>query len=140
MSYIDLARFTEMHKRDYSTALEEIQNGRKETHWMWYIFPQVAGLGRTSMSEMYSIYSLEEAQAFLRDPYLGGNIREISNALLDIETNDIEDVFDFPDNLKLQSSMTLFSIASDGDSVFEDVLNKFFEGRKDSATLDYFGL
>lgn len=140
MKQFDLSRFTEMHKKDYRTALEEIQNGRKETHWMWYIFPQVSGLGRTAMNEIYAIYSLQEAQAFLRDPYLGGNIREISNALLDIESDDAEEILGYPDNLKLCSSMTLFSIASDGEAVFDDVLDKFFFGRKDTATLDYLGM
>lgn len=136
----DLSRFTGAHRRDYSTALREIQAGRKRSHWMWYIFPQVRGLGFSSTAQFYAISDLGEAKAFLNDPYLGHNLREISSALLELETNDASLVFGFPDDMKLRSSMTLFSLASDGDAVFDAVLQKFYNGSADERTREILGL
>ena len=95
-----LQRFTDAQKMDFDTALAEIRNGRKESHWMWYIFPQLCGLGFSSMSEYYGIKDLEEAKAFLNDPYLGENLRTISEALLELKTDDPHQVFGSPDDFE----------------------------------------
>ncbi len=137
---IDLSRFVNAHKQSYQTALEEIKNGYKYSHWMWYIFPQIHGLGRSSTSQYYAIQSLEEARAFLEDPYLGKNLLEISQALLNLDTNNATEVFGRPDDMKLRSSMTLFSLVADADPVFQKVLDKYFDGRKDGRTLRVLGL
>lgn len=132
----DLSRFTEAYQRDYDLALREIRAGRKESHWMWYIFPQFRGLGHSSLSQYYAIGSIEEASAFLRDPYLGLRLKEICHALLQLETNDPREVFyDPPDDKKLRSSMTLFAQVADGDDVFQNVLDKYFAGKQDGRTL-----
>ena len=136
----DLSRFVDAHKNAFQTALMEIRNGRKQSHWMWYIFPQIRGLGYSSMSQYYAIQDPDEAAAFLRDPYLGKNLLEICSALLELETNDAFEVFGAPDNRKLQSSMTLFSLVPDADPVFRSVLDKFFGGKRDHKTLELLGL
>ena len=139
-STYDLRRFISAQKQDYLTALEEIRRGRKRSHWMWYIFPQLRGLGMSSTSYFYGIESLEEARAFLDDPYLGGNLREISQALLSLDTGDARSVMGNPDDLKLRSSMTLFSLAAPEEPVFKKVLEKFYRGAQDLATLRILGL
>ena len=139
-STYDLRRFISAQKQDYLTALEEIRRGRKRSHWMWYIFPQLWGLGMSSTSYFYGIESLEEARAFLDDPYLGGNLREISQALLSLDTGDARSVMGSPDDLKLRSSMTLFSLAAPEEPVFKKVLEKFYRGVQDPATLRILGL
>lgn len=136
----DLSRFITAQQRDYSTALREIQGGRKRSHWMWYIFPQLKGLGMSYTAQLYGIEGLGEARAFLADPYLGANLREICAALLALDTNDATYVFGYPDDLKLRSSMTLFKLASDDDTVFGAVLEKFYSGREDSRTRELLGL
>ncbi len=136
MKEYDLSRFTEAHKEKYDTALSEIKAGRKRSHWMWYIFPQLRGLGRSVTAEFYGIADLAEAKAFLSDPYLGKNLREISEVLLTLESDNATEIFDRPDDMKLRSSMTLFDCASETDHVFQKVLQKFFEGRPDYRTLD----
>lgn len=136
----NLERFLDAQKNDYATALSEIKNGKKESHWMWYIFPQAMGLGYTSTSIHYSIKDLDEAKAYLDHPVLGKRLIEITNAALALETNDARQVFGSPDNLKLKSSMTLFSLVPDADKVFEKVLDKFFEGKKDEKTLQLLGV
>lgn len=140
MDNFDISRFIEAHRRSYQSALTEIRNGRKISHWMWYIFPQMQGLGRSPTSQYYSIHSLDEAAAFLRDPYLGGNLREICHVLLSLETNNATEVFGKPDDMKLKSSMTLFSLVEGADTVFQDVLNKFYDGKRDYRTLNILGL
>ena len=115
-------------------ALAEIQNGRKESHWMWYIFPQLGGLGFSSMSEYYGIKDLKEAEDFLNDPYLGGNLRKISRALLELKTDDPHQVFGSPDDLKLLSCMTLFEAAEGRGGVFTKVIEKYYKGRRDQKT------
>ena len=131
----NLERFVEAQQSDYAIALSEIKAGRKQSHWMWYIFPQAMGLGYTSTSITYGITSLDEATAYLNHEVLGKRLIEISNALLALETNDAHKVFGSPDNMKLRSSMTLFSLVPGADKVFEEVLDKFFNGRKDERTL-----
>ncbi len=132
----DLQRFIKEQQRTYSTAYVELSQGRKQSHWIWWIFPQIAGLGMTATSHKYSIKSRDEAIAFLAHPYLGKNIREISNVLLELTSNDATAVMGYPDDLKLCSSMTLFAEADPGEEVFQKVLDKFFDGKKDERTLD----
>ena len=136
----DLERFVSAQKRDYLTALGEIRQGRKRSHWMWYIFPQLKGLGMSSTSYFYGIENLDEAKAFLNDPYLGKNLMEISEALLSLNTGDARSVMGSPDDLKLRSSMTLFSLASPENPVFKKVLEKYYHGIQDPATLRILGL
>lgn len=136
MSQDTLQRFITAQEQDYATALDEIRNGRKRSHWMWYIFPQVAGLGFSKTSRYYAISDREEAERYLRHPVLGLRLLEISRELLNLATDDATAVFGSPDNLKLRSSMTLFSALPDANPVFRTVLDKYFEGIPDSGTLD----
>ena len=132
----NLNRFTVEHKRSFDRALAEIKSGRKRSHWMWYIFPQISGLGDSYMSRFFAIKSLDEARAFIEDEYLGGNLREISNALLTLENNDARYVMGLPDNRKLRSCMTLFELADPDCALYARVLEEFFGGKRDHMTLD----
>lgn len=132
----NLQRFVKEQQNDYTTAYFELSQGRKRSHWMWWIFPQIVGLGMTATSQMYAIKNLEEAKAFLEHPYLGKNLREISEILLQLDSNDASAIFGYPDDLKLRSSMTLFSEAAPDEKVFQKVLDKFYGGAKDERTLD----
>lgn len=131
----DLQRFLEAQNRDYDTALSEIKKGRKTSHWMWYIFPQIAGLGSSSTSRFYSIRNKKEAEQYLHHPVLGKRLIEISQALLQLKTDDAHSIFGNPDDMKLRSSMTLFAVIPETDPVFQAVLDKYFGGKKDTATL-----
>ena len=135
MKKYDLSRYTQMHKRDFETALSEIKSGRKTSHWMWYIFPQIHGLGHSSTSVYYSIKNSEEAKAFLDDDYLGNNLITICNALSELDSNNATEIFGNPDNMKLKSSMTLFMHAANENTIFKRVLDKFFNGEQDNRTL-----
>ena len=130
----DLKRFKVAQEAKYDDALAEVKAGRKTSHWMWYIFPQFDGLGRSETSKFYSIKSLGEARAYLADELLGARLREISSALLDLETNDAQEVFGRTDAMKLKSCMTLFDLVSP-DDVFAHVLDKFYEGKRSGRTL-----
>jgi uncharacterized protein (DUF1810 family) len=131
----ELKRFMEAQQRDYETALAEIKNGRKSSHWMWYIFPQIRGLGFSSVSRHYGISGLKEAEAFLRHPMLGPRLTAICQALLDLAGSNATQIFGSPDDLKLCSSMTLFAAVKDSDPVFQQVLDRFFRGKPDPQTL-----
>lgn len=131
---LDLTRFIEGYEKDFDRALEEVQNGEKQTHWMWYIFPQIKGLGRSDTARFFSIQDLDEARAFLNDPYLGSNFRKICEVLLEQDTNNPQKIFGYIDSMKLHSSMTLFSEVDD-DQIFLKVLDKYFRGEKDDQTL-----
>lgn len=130
-----LKRFLEAQARDYELALAEIKAGRKRSHWMWYIFPQVKGLGFSSTSQHYAIRDLKEAQAYLRHPVLGPRLIGISEVLLGLGGNNANLIFGSPDDLKLKSSMTLFASVPDGDPIFQQVLQKYFQGKPDPHTL-----
>lgn len=130
-----LKRFLEAQDRDYATALQEIKNGRKSSHWMWYIFPQIAGLGRSSISQYYAIADIEEAREYMRNPVLNAHMLEICGALLQLNKKDANAIFGFPDNLKLKSSMTLFEAAAPEYAVFKEVQEQYFEGKRDERTL-----
>jgi uncharacterized protein (DUF1810 family) len=130
-----LERFREAQQRDFDTALKEIKNGRKRSHWMWYIFPQIAGLGTTETSRYYAIRDIEEATKYLLDEELGLRLADICKALLKLETNDAHAIFGSPDDLKLKSSMTLFDAVPATFPVFGQVLAKFYGGKRDEQTL-----
>lgn len=135
----DLNRFISAQERSYDAALREIKAGHKRTHWMWYIFPQIAGLGFSSTAQFYAISSMQEAKDYYAHPVLGKRLVEISEALLALDTSDAGAVMGYPDDLKLRSSMTLF-LAASGDAVFQKVLYKFYSGKPDSKTLSILGL
>ena len=135
----DLNRFISAQERSYDAALREIKAGHKRTHWMWYIFPQIAGLGFSSTAQFYAISSMQEAKDYYAHPVLGKRLVEISEALLALDTSDAGAVMGYPDDLKLRSSMTLF-LAASGDAVFQKVLDKFYSGKPDSRTLSILGL
>ena len=130
----DLTRFHKAQKIDYETALSEIRSGRKRSHWMWYIFPQLKGLGFSGMADYYGIDGLGEAKAYLADPILRARLTEISEALLTLPGNNPGGVMGYPDDMKLRSCMTLFSIADPKEEVFRKVLDKYYGGRKDKLT------
>jgi len=135
MNY-DLNRFIIAQERDYATALKEIEAVFKSSHWMWYIFPQISGLGHSMMAKKYEIINLGEAKAYMENSYLRNNLIDISRALLECGNDDVEDIMGFPDYLKLCSSMTLFEIVAPEVEVFRMVLDKFFGGNRDKRTID----
>ncbi len=128
-------RFIKAQEESYGQALEEIKNGHKRSHWMWYVFPQLKGLGRSETARYYGIANRTEAEAYLADPLLGSRLLEISGELLKLESCDAREVFGRPDDVKLKSSMTLFYLV-DGNLIFKAVLDKFFAGELDEVTAD----
>lgn len=130
-----LQRFLDAQESAYSRALSEIRNGRKQSHWMWYIFPQIAGLGFSDTAQFYAISDLQEAQAYLEHPLLGSRLIEIANALLEIKGKSANQILGSPDDLKLHSSMTLFSLLKPTNPVFQAVLAKYFISLPDNRTL-----
>lgn len=130
----DLERFLKAQEKDYEQALNEIKSGRKIGHWIWYIFPQISGLGFSSTSKYYSIKDKNEAIEYLKNKTLKNRLIEICEALLSLESDDATYVMGYPDDLKLKSSMTLFDEVSDID-VFKKVLDKFYKGEKDEMTI-----
>lgn len=130
-----LQRFILSQENTYATALAEIKQGRKKSHWMWFIFPQLTGLGFSEMAKRYAISDLPEAVAYLSHYLLGPRLVEISTELLKINTDDPFTIFGHPDDQKLKSSMTLFESAAGDQHIFSAVLNKFFDGRRDEKTL-----
>ena len=130
-----LSRFLEAQEETFKTALSEVKKGKKQTHWMWYIFPQILGLGQSQTSKFYAIQDKAEAKAYLHHAVLGERLKEISRALLDLQTSDAHKIFGSPDDLKLKSSMTLFLMVSNKETVFKSVLEKFFQGEHDAKTL-----
>ena len=132
----DLARFVSAQQTDYDTAFREITGGRKRSHWMWYIFPQVAGLGQSETSRRFAIRDLREAESFLNHPLLGQRLIDISAALLQHSGLTAHSIFGSPDDMKLKSSMTLFTEVRNSSAVFQQVLDQFFNGEKDQKTLN----
>ena len=131
----NLQRFVDAQEDVFESVRAELQAGRKETHWMWFIFPQIEGLGQSRMARKYSISSLDEAAAYLRHPILGPRLRECARLVNQVENRPIEDIFGYPDTLKFRSSMTLFARASEDNRVFGDALTKYFQGEGDPLTL-----
>src|SRR6266850_1440577 len=132
----NLHRFLTAQAQDYECALGALQRGRKESHWIWYIFPQVAGLGHSSMAQEYAIRSNDEAVAYRDHPILGARLKQCSEALMKHQGKKVQDIMGYPDDLKLRSSMTLFAIISAPDSIFHKVLNAFYSGQVDERTLE----
>lgn len=131
----ELDRFVDAQLDTYERALKEIRSGRKRTHWMWFIFPQIAGLGSSPTAQHYAIRSRAEAEAYLRHPVLGARLIECAEALVGLEGGSAAEVFGFPDDRKLRSSATLFAEVSPTGSVFERLLDKYFGGQRDEKTL-----
>ena len=135
MDINSLDRFLEAQERMYETALKEIKNGKKKTHWMWYIFPQLRGLGRSRMSYVYGINGIEEARAYLEHPVLSARLIEITETLLAHKGKDIYDIMGDIDAMKLKSSMTLFTLVSKEHSPFHQVLENFYDGEMDEVII-----
>ena len=131
----DLDRFVRAQADDYDRARTEVASGRKRSHWMWYIFPQFRGLGRSGMAERYAIRSVAEAEAYLRHPLLGPRLVACAEAALGVEGRSAYEIFGSPDDMKLRSCVTLFAHVSPGGSVFQQVLDRYFEGKPDVVTL-----
>ena len=131
----NLERFLDPQQRFYGKALRELRAGRKESHWMWFIFPQLRGLGPSESAKYFGISSLREAQSYLSHPLLGTRLREITEVATNLR-NTVENIFPYPDDHKFHSSMTLFAIAGDDAHLFDRALMKFFNSELDPATLD----
>ena len=131
----DLDRFVTAQDSDYETVLGELRRGRKTGHWIWYIFPQIAGLGRSWMSQHYAISSLDEARAYLAHPVLGARLRECARLVLAVEGRTAEEILGSIDAVKLRSSMTLFHRAAPDEPEFGLVLDRYYDGAEDEATL-----
>jgi uncharacterized protein (DUF1810 family) len=132
----DLKRFVDAQEPVYGQVCAELKRGRKTSHWIWFIFPQIAGLGHSPMAVRYAIASLDEARAYLEHPVLGARLRQCCDLLAAHEGKSIEEIMGWPDDLKLKSSMTLFARASANDAVFVRILEMFFGGAMDGATLE----
>ena len=131
----DLDKFVKAQARDYAGALEEMKRGRKQGHWIWYVFPQITGLGMSSTSMHYAIKDLEQANRYFQHPVLGKRLIETANAVLAVEGKTANQIMGTPDDLKLRSSMTLFSMVKNADPVFQAVLDKYFDGEPDQKTV-----
>ena len=132
----DLERFIVAQDMSYDIAVRELKNGYKSSHWMWYIFPQFRGLGYSNRTEFYAIKSIEEAKAYLAHPILGERLIACARLLLDIKNRSIGQILGYPDDLKLKSSMTLFDSVSD-ETIFNEVLERYFNAERDSRTLEF---
>ncbi len=131
----DLNRFVEAQARDYNQALAEIKAGRKRSHWIWYVLPQIDGLGFSAMSRRYAIKSIDEATAYLSHPVLGPRLVETCESALAVQGKSAHDIFGSPDDMKLKSCATLFASVSPPGSVFERLLERYFQGERDGKTL-----
>ena len=136
----ELSRFVRAQKHVYADALSEITNGRKRTHWMWFVFPQLAGLGVSATSQRYAIATVDEARAYLDHPILGPRLLECSESLLRVEGRSATAILGTPDDLKLRSCATLFASVSAPGSVFDRVLEKYYGGARDPKTLRLLGM
>lgn len=136
----DLDRFVKAQDSVIETVLRELRAGRKETHWMWFIFPQLRGLGRSPMAQHYGIENLGEARAYLGHAILGPRLKECVEAVLGVSGKTLHEIFGSPDDVKFCSSMTLFALANGGDKPFREALVRYCGGREDAATLDLLGI
>jgi uncharacterized protein (DUF1810 family) len=132
----DLQRFVEAQDRVYDTVLAELRSGAKRSHWIWFVFPQLRGLGHSATAQRYGISSLAEARAYLSHPVLGPRLRECTQLVAEIDGRSVDEVFGRPDNMKVRSSMTLFARATDDNAEFRAVLDKFYGGEHDGATTE----
>jgi uncharacterized protein (DUF1810 family) len=131
----DLQRFVEVQERVYPQVCAELRRGRKTSHWMWFVFPQIRGLGHSPMAQKYAIASLAEAQAYLDHPVLGPRLRESTQLVVDVEGRAASEIFGYPDDMKFRSSMTLFSLAAPDEPLFKTALTKYFPAGPDPETL-----
>jgi uncharacterized protein (DUF1810 family) len=131
----DLNRFVDAQARVYGSVVEELRAGRKRGHWMWFVFPQIRGLGGSPMAARYGISSLEEARAYLRHEVLGPRLHECARLVNRVQGRSVEEIFGSPDDLKLRSSMTLFAHATDDNQEFVTLLDNYFYGQEDPVTL-----
>jgi len=135
----NLERFVSAQEREYAQVCAELRAGRKRSHWIWFIFPQMRGLGSSDMAKYYGIGSREEAEAYLKHPVLGERLRECTRLVLDAAGRSIDQILGYPDDLKFRSSMTLFAAAAEAldldEPLFQDALQKYFNGKVDSLTL-----
>jgi uncharacterized protein (DUF1810 family) len=136
----DLSRFVRAQEEAYSRALVELERGRKRSHWMWYIFPQLDGLALSSTSRYYAIRSLEEARAYLAHPTLGPRLVRCAEVVVSLEGESATEIFGSPDDLKLRSSATLFAAVSPAGSVFHRLLDKYYQGARDGRSLQLLGM
>lgn len=132
----NLERFVDAQIGVYDTALAELRAGHKRSHWMWFIFPQIEGLGHSAMAQRYAIRSADEAAAYLAHPVLGARLRACAAAVASHHDRGVDEIFGHPDNLKFHSSMTLFADVAPDEAIFQTCLDQFFDGRADPATLD----
>ena len=132
----NLQRFLDAQEGVYDTVLTELRAGRKSSHWIWFIFPQIAGLGRSEMSQQFAIASLDEAKSYLIHSVLGPRLHECTQLVLDVNGRSAEEIFGYPDYLKFRSCMTLFLTAGPDNTIFNDALLKYFDGKPDQLTLD----
>jgi uncharacterized protein (DUF1810 family) len=132
----DLDRFISAQEGIYDSVLAELRRGQKRTHWMWFVFPQIDGLAHSATSKYYAIKSIEEARQYSNHPILGARLLECAEAVLAVEGRSVSEIFGYPDDLKLKSSMTLFAYVADPRSVFVRILDKYFQGERDVRTLD----
>jgi len=132
----ELSRFVQAQKRDYAIALHELLNGKKKTHWMWYIFPQIDGLGKSDRAVRYAITSRREAKAYMHHSVLRDRLLQCASALLRVKGRTASEIMGFPDDMKLRSSMTLFAAVSPEGSVFHRVLDAYYNGEQDPKTLE----
>ena len=132
----ELDRFIRAQEYNYSDALKEIKNGKKISHWMWYVFPQIKGLGKSDTAKWYAIKDLQEARDYLNNEILSNRLEQVCKALLDLDCNDVYKIFGSPDDMKLKSSMTLFEIAAPENKIFKRVLDKYFNGERDQKTIE----
>ena len=132
----DLQRFVDAQQGSYAAALAELRAGHKRSHWMWYVFPQIAGLGHSEMARRYAIRSGDEAAAYLAHPVLGPRLRECAAAVAMHGERSANDIFGHPDDLKFHSSTTLFADVAPDEAIFQDCLDRFFDGAPDAATIE----
>ena len=132
----DLTRFLRAQNMSYQTALSEIRAGEKQSHWMWFIFPQLKGLGFSDTAQYYGIDGLAEAKAYMENEVLSARLIEITSAALALKSSDASEVFGYPDDLKFRSSMTLFSLVEPKNEIFQRALDKFFDGKPDERTIE----
>jgi uncharacterized protein (DUF1810 family) len=131
----NLRRFVDAQQAVYETVCGELRQGRKESHWMWFIFPQIKGLGHSEMARKFAISSRDEAKAYLAHPVLGPRLRECTRIVADLEGKSVEDIFGYPDDMKFRSSMTLFAQTAKDNEIFRRCLDKYFRGEPDRLTL-----
>jgi uncharacterized protein (DUF1810 family) len=131
----NLQRFIDAQRGSYEQAVKELTAGHKHSHWMWYIFPQIQGLGRSTMAQKYAVSSLDEAKAYLEHRILGPRLRECTQLVTAVKLSTIEDILGYPDNLKFHSSVTLFAHATADNQIFVDAVKKYFRSEFDSATI-----